>query len=515
MAIPTNKTSLNSTAPVSSEVVVWEGPNIPCIELCTGEKVSGVVAKIGTILCELVTDINDLETLDYTCIVSKFGYTNPQLPIGTNFSLKLLFQLLLENDCKLKDLIDSIIPTTTATTVNLTGLNFSCITSEIINLCGVLPENPDILKVTQAIINILCGIQDDVADMLIRIISIETQISALGDPGSGGYTEPNIISCLSPLDNLNNPIPTLMSTHLATITDSKICELQSLVGTPAEVSTALSKQCLSDYVGNININQSASNLAQSAANKEEIICDLINRITLIESTCCSKGCGDIRIGFVQSYDSTTNTYTIDFTYGAGTDIPGIFTDCGSIFIITDWKGVTKTVTNSPGTLINGSQFLIDLTGSGLDISKPMNLQIKTCYTNTVSGIICKDCFGGSLDASSTASTLTCWDFDIPKTDVLGCSGKFIDYHSLVTTQGTYLSGGGNTSVSGNIVMPTFQSPNNILNNIICNNNRLVLTLDKQSTTSPPELKLKIVATPPLSPALYISVVGTINNSCGC
>ena len=514
MAAPTNKTNLNGFTPISSEEIVWEGPNIPCINLCTGEKVSSVIAKVGTEICNIITDIEELKTLDYSCLVSKLGY-NGDLLDPTKFSLKVLFQLLLQNDCDLKTLINNITPTTTTTTVDLTGLNLSCITSEIINLCGQIPPTLDVLKVTQAIINILCGIQDDVADMLIRIITIETKINSLGDPGSGGYTEPNITSCLS-------STPTLLSTHISTITDKAICDLNSLVGTSTEVSTVLASQCLNDYVGNSAINPSASNLAQAAANKEVIICDLLNRISTIESTCCSKGCGDIRIGFLQSYNITNNSYTLDFTYGAGTDIPGIFDDCGSTFIITDWKGITFTQVNSAGLLINGSQFVISLIGSGLDVNKPMTLQIKTCFTNTVSGIICKDCFGGTLDASATTSTITCWDFIIPKTDALGCDGKFINYSqgiglnsALITTTGNYGSGGGNTSDlanSNNLKLPIFSTPNNVNSTIICNNNKLTMSLNNQSVTDPPRMNLVIVGT---SPALYITIVGTPNASCGC
>lgn len=510
MATPINKQT-QTTPIISSEFVLWEGPNIPCINLCTGEKVSGVVAKIGEKLCTLITDIKELETLNYQCIIDKFNYTGTLLT-PENFSFKLLFQLLLDNDCKLQELINAIPTTNTTTSVNLTGLDLKCITNEILNLCGQIPVNLDILKVTQAIINVLCGIQDDVADILIRLITIESKIETLGDPGSGGYVEPLITTCLSPLDAFNQPIPTLMSTHISDFTDPAICKLKQLVGTEIEVNTALNKQCLSDYANNADIIKNASNLAQSLTNKEIIICDLIERITLIENTCCSFGCNDITIGFTQSYDESSNIYTIEFSYNAGTSIPSIFVDCGSTFILTDWKGVTKTINNTAGTLNNGSVFNINLSGSGLDVNKPITLQIKTCFTNNLTGLICKDCFGGSLDAGSTSTTTSCWEFIVPKADALGCPNKLINYESLSTTQGTYTCSTTNTSVSGNLVLPIFSTPNSILNNVICNNTSVLLTLQNQSTVNPPELRLAITNT---SPILYITVKGTLNTTCGC
>ena len=504
------KNNLNKQI-TSSNIVIWEGPNIPCIDLCTGENTTDIIAKIGNKICSLFDDINTLKELDYTCIVDKLGYTGELLD-SDKFSLKLLFQLLLDNDCKLQELIGSIKTTNTTSSVNLIGLDLKCVTNEILNLCGQIPENLDILKVTQAIINILCDIQDDVADILIRLITIETRIDSLGDPGSGGYDEPDITSCLSPLDGFGNAIPTLMRDHISTITDKAVCDLKDLVGTSSQVNDALNKQCLSDYINNGNIIQNASNLGQALANKEVIICDLVNRITTIENNCCSFGCDSIKIGFTQSYDESSNEYTLTFSYGAGTDIPMIFNDCGSTFILTDWKGVTKTINNSINTLNNGSVFTISLVGSGLDVNKPINLQIKTCFTNTQSGLICKDCFGGTLDESSKTNTTTCWNFSIPKTDVLGCGNKLINYGYLITTQGTHTCSTSNTSLNGNLVLPTFSTPNNILNNVICNNNSVLLTLSNQSTVSPPEMKLAITNT---TPTMYISIVGVLNTSCLC
>lgn len=516
--MPTPKNQTQTTPIISSEFVIWEGPNIPCIDLCTGEKVSGVIAKIGEKLCTLVSDIKELETLDYTCMNEKFNYSGDLLT-PEKFSFKLLFQLLLKNDCTLQELIDKIPTTNTTTSVNLDGLNLSCITNEILNLCGQKPVNLDVLKVTQAIINVLCGLQDDVADILIRLITIETRLDTLGNPGSGGYTEPEITSCLSTLDGLGNPIPVLMRDHIVNLTDNAVCDLKELVGTDTQVNEALNRQCLSDYANNNDIIKNASSLAESLANKEIIICDLIDRITLIENTCCSFGCDDIRIGFTQSYNATSNKYTIEFTNGAGTNIPPIFTDCGSTFILTDWKGITKTINNNPANpltqLTSGSTFVISLSGSGLDPSKPINLQIKTCFTNITSGLICKDCFGGTLDESSKSTATTCWEFVVPKTDVLGCGNKFINYDSLTTTAGVFTCSTSNTSQGNpiqNLITPIFSTPNNILNNVICNNNSVMLTLSGQSTITPPELKLAITNT---SPVLYINVIGTLNTSCLC
>ena len=509
---------------ISSEMVLWEGPNIPCIDLCTGEKVSSVIAKIGTELCNIVTDINELQNLDYTCMISKFNYTGALLT-PTNFSFKLLFQLLLDNDCTLVQLINDIKATSATSTVNLQGLELKCITNELLNLCGQIPTNLDILKVTQAIINILCEVQDDVADLLIRVITLETQVNSLGNPGTGGYTEPYIgpVPVGAPVGSvgttgscLNSGTSLLMSEHIPQITDKEICDLKDLVGTAVQVEDVLNNQCLGDYLTNADIIQNPLNLAQAAKNREIIICDLINRLTLIENSCCSFGCKDIKIGFLQGYDATTNTYTLTFSFGAGTDIPQIFNDCGSTFILTDWKGISTTITNNPLSLstqlINGSVFYINLSGTGLDTTRNIDIKINTCFTNTQNGLICKDCFGGVLDASANLITNTCWDFAVPLTDVLGVSTKTLYYHSIITSQGTVSLNNTSTSSNTSLSLPTTVISSNVSNIGYCGNAKIKLTIDNQSTTDVPEIKLGIANT---NPTLYIHIPGTFNSSCLC
>jgi len=475
---------------ISSEMVLWEGPNIPCLELCKGEKVSSVIAKIGTKLCDLTSDIDELQNLDYTCMINKFNYTGALLT-PENFSFKLLFQLLLDNDCTLKQLIENIASTSATSSVNLQGLDYKCITAEILNLCGQIPTNPDILKVSQAIINILCDVQDEVADLLIRVITLETQVNSLGNPGTGGYTEPYI-----------GPVP--------------VGAPVGSVGTTVQVQDVLTSQCLGDYLTNPDIIQNPINLAQAAKNREVIICDLIERLTLIENSCCSFGCKDIKIGFLQTYTVTTNVYTLTFSFGAGTDIPQVFQDCGSTFLLTDWKGVTTTITNSPSTLTNGSTFTINLTGTGLDTTRNIDIQINTCFTNIQNGLICKDCFGGVLDASANTITDTCWDFMVPLTDVLGCSNKTLYYHSIITSQGNVALNNASTSTIANntntLNLPTTVIASNVNSIFVCNNAKIKLRIDNQSTTDVPEIKLGIANT---TPALYIHIPGTLNTTCTC
>ena len=50
--------------PVSSNCIIWEGPDIPCLSLCYGDSVSDVIYRLATTYCEMTS----LENYDYACL---------------------------------------------------------------------------------------------------------------------------------------------------------------------------------------------------------------------------------------------------------------------------------------------------------------------------------------------------------------------------------------------------------------------------------------------------------------
>jgi len=71
--IPTSSSaSTNGCDNISSNCVVWQGPDIACIDLCTGDTITDVTAKLATKVCDIITngvDANpNLSGLDLTCL---------------------------------------------------------------------------------------------------------------------------------------------------------------------------------------------------------------------------------------------------------------------------------------------------------------------------------------------------------------------------------------------------------------------------------------------------------------
>jgi len=71
--IPTNSSnSTNGCDSISSNCVIWQGPDISCINLCNGDTISDVVAQLAELVCTLIEDgvtaNPNLTGLDISCL---------------------------------------------------------------------------------------------------------------------------------------------------------------------------------------------------------------------------------------------------------------------------------------------------------------------------------------------------------------------------------------------------------------------------------------------------------------
>jgi hypothetical protein len=53
-------------SPISSNCVIWQGPDIPCIKLCAGDTISDVIASLATELCTVLDTLN-VTNYDLSC----------------------------------------------------------------------------------------------------------------------------------------------------------------------------------------------------------------------------------------------------------------------------------------------------------------------------------------------------------------------------------------------------------------------------------------------------------------
>ena len=66
--IPSNTGSNSNSGctPISSNCVIWQGPNISCLDLCTGDTISVVIATLAEKICDIIQGAVNIETVSYT-----------------------------------------------------------------------------------------------------------------------------------------------------------------------------------------------------------------------------------------------------------------------------------------------------------------------------------------------------------------------------------------------------------------------------------------------------------------
>ena len=263
-----NKETCN---PISSNCVIWQGPDIPCIKLCKGDTVSDVVAKLATELCE-VLDMLDVQNYNLTC----FNITacGPQ-----NF--QQLIQFLIDQICALQNVPAPEPPTTGCPDCLVTVA--SCFSIEF-------PTG-------------VAQLTDYVSAIAAKICTIVLQVSALQDAVSNLDDRVTILEGYFPLPTPAEPeitpdcvlpaVPTPISVVLTAL-ELQFCQLVDATGSASEIIAAYLSQCVAntdpriDGGGNMNTIpgwvSTVTNIAESITNIWLTVCDIRNGISSVSIT---------------------------------------------------------------------------------------------------------------------------------------------------------------------------------------------------------------------------------------
>jgi hypothetical protein len=480
--------------------IQWDGPSIPCIGICHKDMVSDIVYKVAKRVCEIVNDIDSLATLDLSCLLEYCENCDEDK------SLKHIVQLLFNNDCSLKELIDDLVDLANDKAKLVLDLDLTCLTTcssystivpdqfncsssiiileecaytpytscpcpeqDFINECGETTEYT-LNDLLQYLIDRVCCHSDIISQMETRIDDLEEAYTTIASTLPDFYQEPVLTTCVNPIGRIHSLVTGIIANY--------ICSLRYDLGSTSEVNVALSKACITDYVFNFEGNEdgvligpnqivvvahgfsvgqevtyfnngnpnvggmvdgttyyvktvvdpdtitlsafstliptlditaistgthtltllgiipNSENLAQNSFNQWSVLCDVWSRLTTIKTgSCCLPDCGDIKIGFQYVYIEDENIYQLIFNSDYGTKIPTGWVDCGSKITVEDWKGIYFTFDIE---IVNSFTFDLELTG--LDLSHPISVNIKTCFTHEETSINCKECLGYTFPA---------------------------------------------------------------------------------------------------------------------
>lgn len=277
LPVNTNTTSYpkDGCTPMSSTCVVWNGPDIPCIDLCRGDSIEKVVYNLATILCEITEGIIDITSLDFKCLVEE-AQTGPTTLLAT-------IQLLIDKVCDLSELESGGVGGIVTETVEPIPLPECLYYLDGGDTITQLP--PD--EYSEYLASKICIILDTIASVNIAIASLNLRVTTLENTvealEGGGASEITIqTQCASG----TTPGETLPIQEAFTNFEARYCELRTLLGNNASLSAAIAKECAGlDSAAQINDQESTmselagwvntpTTLSQTIVNMWLTLCDM-------------------------------------------------------------------------------------------------------------------------------------------------------------------------------------------------------------------------------------------------
>lgn len=366
-----------SCDPISSNCVIWQGPNLECINLCKGDSVSNVVAKLAEELCKVLDTLN-IDTYDVSCL--NLGDCGPK-------DFEALIQLLITKICEL----EGITPPTPGgaagcpdCVVNIAPCFYYT------NPLGDQETTMQLSDYVAAIGNYICTLAGQIQTINSTLTSFNIRITTLENEPAPTLELPS----LNPVCISTPGTPVNLATFVSLL-EQQFCELRTATGNPNALYQSLLAQCvglnqasqlqgvgvMSDLTG---WNDTVSNLAQGFTNMWLTLCDIRTAVKSIQDTCCTgTTCDDLDI-VIEGVLTSPTTLQLYFT---GTT-PAGFGSCspsGTIITITDTSGNSTTVTVQVIPILNNpAGFQVNLAATPINTAQNLTISAPFCFTDGAS-----------------------------------------------------------------------------------------------------------------------------------
>ena len=404
-----SNTADQGCSPVSSNCVIWPGPNLSCIKLCKGDTVSDVVYKLATEVCALSGNLG-LSDLDLSQLVQVCTTT-----VEPAKTLAAVLDLLIDKVVCLADLVDAIVPggaTYTEPTLNLPA----CL--QYTNSQGQTVTQLIHNQYTLTLATKLCEIKSTVDLHTSQISGVSNRVTVLE-----AKTTPTLPTLA--VQCLNGSATALDLDDALDVVADELCALKGVLGTNTAITAAAAKQCVSlgslpalNATGTMSSiagwKPTVTTLSDSIFNLWLTVCDMRGSIAGIKETVGTVDCTSAIIDFVASLNTARTSLTINFngltSYKGVLGLAG-FSDCslaGSTLTVKDSAGkkyitnlaIVSNATNSSGVTVSIP------TGSGaneLNATLNYTVTLQTCISN--SGTNCQRTIEKTLFAPCTNITI--------------------------------------------------------------------------------------------------------------
>jgi len=333
MISTSSSATTNGCDNISSNCVIWQGPDIACIDLCNGDTISEVTKKIGDKVCQIITDgvtaNPNLTGLDLSCL---------NIQGTTPTTLVPVLQAMVTQICLNASSSGGGGGTTPLPMMVLPA----CLQYNDASGNPVTELRLDAFATLIA--NQVCTNLASINTINTTLTSFNTRIDVLEAcvlPCSGGVVEAQIIpTCVSNVGNLTNVSVVVLALETA------FCSLQTAVGLPSAINLAINQSVItgtSNSLTNSSVsygsisgwNNSASTLAQSVQNAWVVIDDLYSAVAAIQTNCCPGGCDAIVYNYTTSNSFASNGLINGVLFNfIGSSIPSTFSDASGYTLLT-------------------------------------------------------------------------------------------------------------------------------------------------------------------------------------
>lgn len=378
-----NRSHPGNCIPISSNCVKWDGTKLCCIDVCSDDSITEVIAKEAEYICYLAGQL-DLTELDYKCLG---GEGAPQK------KLLLVLQYMIDNHCSTLEALSTLADRVTELENEQNQINNPIYNlpepyqyTEEGDLITQLPQDeviPLILEKTGESFEALAALETIVDGQGAAILALQgdiqppTPIPEIVVPEIMGDNDPHevqdvVLELAEQFNDTRDNLGTLSEMIEAISTQSP-----SLAGQPA-LSVPGNMEDITGWVGTVtNLSESLQNLWITVIDIRAALEPLIPAPTA--------GCAGITIDFGVSMNGSNQMLKI-FLFGYST-IPAGFNNCdlgGSVVDIEDEAGNTfSTLINLTSQINNALGFQIDLSGTPLNTALNMDVTINACLTNGV------------------------------------------------------------------------------------------------------------------------------------
>jgi len=269
-------------SPVSSNCIIWGGPDIPCINLCKGDTITDVVFKLATELCTIL-DILKVSNYDIACF---------NLVACPPNDFAELIQFIIDKLCEVNTLA---IDTAAATGLVVSNGTKSTTADTLVTVapCFIVGTTT-VMTITEYAIamgNTICGIINQITAILNSVTNLDIRVTVLENAPLPPFTTPVVsVDCDLSASITSPGIYPIDAVLDALINDNTkgYCSLITSTGLPADIYAAVLSQCITDldisliygtnfataYAGSWVPTASSTTLATTITNIWIALCDV-------------------------------------------------------------------------------------------------------------------------------------------------------------------------------------------------------------------------------------------------